>query len=531
MSLDLIFRNARVVDGSGSPWYRADVGVANGRIAMIGHRIDVAAARTIDCRDQALAPGFADMHTHSDVMLLAKPRHEAKVFQGVTLELLGQDGLSYAPAEPAIREQLRRHLAGLNGDDARAGWDWTSVASYLDRFDRRVAVNVAYLVPHNAVRVGAMGWAARLPSPSELDRMRGLVEEGMQDGAVGLSTGLTYPPNVWSDTDEMVAMSEVVAKYGGIYVTHMRGQGDGLLDPIRESIEICRRAGLPLHISHLKGARLGSARNVEGAIGLIDEARASGLDVTFDSYQYGHGSSMLHSQLPDWMHEGGPEQELSLLQSPAARARIRDAWARKVPAWGGLTIASVGSPARRWMEGRTLEALIAESGKDCVDFVCDLLLEENLAVSHVRAGWANEDDMIALLRHPAQMHGSDGLLLGSRVHPRTYGSFARVLQRYVRERPVLRLEEAIRKFSSFPAQRLGLANRGLVKVGLMADLVVFDEREVTERATEERPTQLAIGFSYVAVNGTLVLDDGEHTGATPGQAIRASARVAVEGAA
>ena len=521
MSIDILFRNARVVDGSGSPWYRADVAVADGRIAAIGHRLDLAAATIVDCRDQVLAPGFVDMHTHSDVVLLAEPRHEAKVFQGVTLELLGQDGLSYAPAEPAIREQLRRHLAGLNGDDARAGWDWTSVASYLDRFDRRVSVNVAYLVPHNAVRVGAMGWAARLPTASELDRMRGLVEEGMQDGAVGLSTGLTYPPNVWSDTDEMVAMCEVVARYGGIYVTHMRGHGDGLLDPIRESIEICQRAGLPLHISHLKGARLGSARNVEGAIGLIDDARADGLDVTFDSYQYGNGSSMLHSQLPDWIHEGGPDAELVQLRSPATRARIRAAWEQRPPAWSGLTLASVGTDRNRSMEGQTLDPLIADSGKDAVDFVCDLLLEENLAASHVSTGWANEDDMIALLRHPAQMHGSDGLLVGSRVHPRTFGSFARVLQRYVRDQRVLRLEEAIRKFSSFPAQRLGLADRGLIKEGLMADVVVFDDAAVTEQATDEQPRQLARGFSYVAVNGALVLDAGQHTGATPGRALRA----------
>lgn len=237
---------------------------------------------------------------------------------------------------------------------------------------------------------------------------------------------------------------------------------------------------------------------------------------------------MLHSQLPDWMHEGGPEQELSQLQSVATRARIREGWTQRPPAWGGLTIGSVSSASRRWMEGRTLETLIAESSMDAVDFVCDLLLEEKLGVSHVSAGWANEGDMIALLRHPAQMHGSDGLLLGSRFHPRTYGSFARVLQWYVREQPVLRLEEAIRKFSAFPAQRLGLANRGLIKVGLMADLVVFDAQTVAEQATAEAPTQLARGFSYVAVNGQLVLDGGQHTGATPGHALRASSSATAE---
>src|SRR4051794_16296815 len=292
MAYDLLFTHARVLDGTGSPWFWADVAVADGKIAAIGHRLDGEAARTIDVGGQILAPGFYDMHSHSDIALLVEPRHEPKVFQGVTFELLGQDGLSFAPVTPEIREQIRRHLAGLNGDDPRAGWDWTSVASFLDRFERTTAVNVGYLVPHNAVRIGAMGWAARTATAAELDTMRGLVREGMEDGAFGLSTGLTYPPNLWSDTDEMVAMCEVVARYGGIYVTHMRGHGDALLDPIRESIEICQRAGLPLHISHLKGARLNSPANVEGVVRLMEGARADGLDVTFDSYQYDFGSSM-----------------------------------------------------------------------------------------------------------------------------------------------------------------------------------------------------------------------------------------------
>lgn len=520
MAYDLLFKNARVLDGTGSPWLAGDVAVADGRIVAVARGLEGEAARTIDVGGQILAPGFSDMHSHSDIALLAEPRHEAKVYQGVTFELLGQDGLSYAPVTPETREQIRRHLAGLNGDDPRAGWDWTSVASYLARFDRTTAVNVGYLVPHNAVRIGAMGWARRTATPAELDRMRALVREGMEDGAFGLSTGLTYPPNLWSDTDEMVALCEVVARYGGIYVTHMRGHGDALLDPIHESIEICRRAGLPLHISHLKGSRLGSAANVRGVIELLESARADGLDVTFDSYQYQAGSSMLHSNLPDWMHEGGPDAELERLRSPEARAQVRAAWAAAMPPWDRLAVGSVRTEANRWMEGRTLGELIAGSGKDPVDFVCDLLLAEDLAVSHVSAAGGGEDDLIALLTHPCQMAGSDGIHLGSRVHPRTYGTYARVLQRYVRELGVLRLEEAVRKLSSFPARRLGIPDRGEIRAGMWADLVVFDERAVTEHATFEQPRQLASGFSYVAVNGTLVLDGGRHTGATPGVGVR-----------
>jgi N-acyl-D-amino-acid deacylase len=318
----------------------------------------------------------------------------------------------------------------------------------------------------------------------------------------------------------MVAMCEVVARYGGIYVTHMRGHGDAILDPIRESIEICQRAGLPLHISHLKGSRLGSPSKVRGVIELLEGARAAGLDVTFDSYQYDFGSSMLHSNLPDWMHEGGPDAELERLDAPDARARVRAEWAEKPPAWDKLTVAAVRTDANRWMEGQTLGRLIAESGKDAADFVCDLLLVENLAVSHVSAAEPSESDLTTLLSHPYQMTGSDGIHLGSHVHPRTYGTYARVLQRYVREQGTIRLEEAIRKFSSFPARRLSIPDRGEIREGLWADLVVFDPDAVTERATFEQPRQLATGFSYVAVNGTLVLDGGRHTGATPGKALR-----------
>ena len=428
MAFDLLFRNARIVDGSGNPWYRADLAVADGRIASIGHRLDGEARRVVDVTDRILAPGFIDMHAHSDAMLLAQPRHESKVFQGVTTDLIGQDGLSYAPVTPRTLSEIRRHLAGLNGDDDAIGWDWTSVASYLDRFEQHVAVNVAFLVPHNAVRIGAMGWEQRVATPTELDRMCGLVAEGMQDGAFGVSTGLTYPPNEWSDTDEMVALCEVAARYGGIYVTHMRGHGDGLIEPIQESIEIARRAGLPLHFSHLKSSRLGSPRNLDGVRELLAHARDEGLDVTFDSYQYSNGSSMSIRNC----RAGCTRADLTRRSSACITGRCASARGRgraHPPAWGRQHIGSVRSQANQWMEGQTLEALIQRSGKDAVDFFCDLLLEENLAVSHVSAGGGTDDDLRELLLHPLQMMGSDGLLIGEHRHPRTYGTFVRVLCR------------------------------------------------------------------------------------------------------
>jgi N-acyl-D-amino-acid deacylase len=521
MAYDLLLTNGRVLDGTGSPWLSANVAIADGRIVAVGRQLGGEAARTIDVGGQIVAPGFYDMHSHADISLLVNPRHEGKLFQGVTFELLGQDGLSYAPVTPEILKQVRRHLAGLDGDDPRAGWDWTSVDSYLNRFEGTTAVNVGYLVPHNAVRIGAMGWEMRTATPAELDRMRGLVREGMEDGAFGLSTALTYPPNMWSDTDEMVAMCEVVARYGGIYVTHLRGQGDALLDPIREAIEICQRAGLPLHISHLKSSRLGGPTNLPGLLELLEGARAGGLDLTFDSYQYNRGSGMLHAQLPDWVHAGGPDVEMERLRSPETREQIRAQWAASPPNWDRIILASVPGDANRWMEGRSLGALIADSSQDAVDVICDLLLATELGISHVSIAGDDDDPHLGfMLELPYQMAGSDGLHLGSKPHPRTYGTYARVLQRYVREQGLLRLEEAIRKLSSFPARRLSIPDRGEIREGMWADLVVFDERTVTERATYPEPMQLASGFSYVAVNGTLVLDNGRHTGATPGRALR-----------
>src|SRR3954454_5610672 len=369
MAYDLLITNGRVLDGTGSPWLSADVAIADGRIVAVGRQLGGEAARTIDVGGQIVAPGFYDMHSHADIKLLVEPRHGAKVFQGVTFELLGQDGLSYAPVTPRLLQEIRRHLAGLDGDDPRAGWDWTSVRSYLDRFEETTSVNVGYLVPHNAVRIGAMGWEMRTATASELGRMRDLVREGMEDGAFGLSTALTYPPNMWSDTEEMVAMCEVVAKFGGIYVTHLRGQGDALLDPIREAIEICTRAGLPLHISHLKSSRLGGPTNLPGLLALMEGARAGGLDLTFDSYQYNCGSGMLHAQLPDWTHAGGPAVEMERLRSAATRAQIRAEWAAAPPNWDRIVLAFLPSEGNRWMEGKTLGSLIADEDCGAVEFI------------------------------------------------------------------------------------------------------------------------------------------------------------------
>ena len=516
---DLLFRNARIVDGSGSPWYRADLATSGDRIGAIGKLDQAEARQTIECGDRALAPGFVDMHVHSDLQLQVEPRHEPKLFQGVTTELLGQDGLSYAPISREKLPLLRHFLGGLNGDPP-SDWDWSTVAKFLAKFEGRVSPNVAYLIPLCAIRVEAMDFEARPATPAELDRMRRLIAEGMADGAVGLSTGLTYPVNAWASTDELVELCRTVARFGGIYVTHMRYTlGDGLHEPIVEAIEIGERAGLPVHISHFKAAR-GGVRDVEGSLGLIDRARARGLDVTLDAYQYNAGSSMLQAALPMWFHEGGPDKVLERCATPAEREKLREHFRTRPYDWSEEILASVGSEANRWMEGRVVAELIAESGKDTVDWVCDTLLAEDLKVSQRHWDGQTDDDIVPVLQHPTMMVGSDGLMLGSAVHRRTYGTFARVLGRYVRELGVIALEEAVRKMSAAPAARIGTQDRGLLRPGLAADFVLFDPATIAERATWDEPRQLAEGVSHVVVNGQLVLSDGRHTGATPGRALK-----------
>lgn len=517
MALDLVLKNARVLDGSGNPWFRADVGVQGDRIAAVG-RLGVAeAGRVIDCRGQILAPGFVDMHVHSDVMLLAEPRHEAKIYQGVTLEVLGQDGLSYAPASPATLAMLRQHLCGLNGDPD-VGWDWSTVAQFLARFDHQVAVNTTFLIPHSAVRAEVLGMEDRLATPAEMERMKALVRQGMEDGAVGLSTGLTYSPNCWSNTDELVELCSVVAAFGGIYVTHMR-YTLGWKAAIRESLEISERSGAPVQISHLRGSGAGEPPGAAGTLAMLDEARARGIDVTFDSYAYVAGSSMLQARLPYWALVGGPEKVLERCADPTARQRIREEYQREATNWGEVRIGYVKSEANRWMEGKDVATLMEETGKDAADFVCDLLLAEGLAVSFVAFG-PHEVDIPPILAHPLATSGSDGLCIGSKRNPRTYGSFARVLGRYVREQKVMPLQDAVRKMTAACAQRLGIRDRGLVREGMFADLVVFDDQAIIDRSTFEEPLRRAAGVSYVLVNGQVVLDGGQHTGATPGRALK-----------
>ena len=515
---NLLIRGGRIIDGTGQTWFRGSVGLTGDTITVLrGDTSAVAAARVIDAGDAVVCPGFIDMHSHSDLILLSEPRHEAKLRQGVTTDALGMDGLSYAPTSPARLEELLTYLAAVNGappPEVR----WGSVKEFLDLLDGRVACNVVYFVPHAAIRVEAMGWADRLPNGAELARMQELARQGMRDGAFGFATGLTYPPGAYSDTDELVAVSEAIRDLGGFYMTHARySLGDRLLDPFREAVNIGQRSGVPVHISHYHNPVDGMGERMTA---LVDEGRNAGVDVTYDQYPYAAASTVLHSLLPYWVHAGGPAALLSRIQD----RRIRDEMGDSVEPQWGLTLdhyifSHVGSEQNKEWEGRSLVDLARHQGKRMVDAICDLLIEENLDVAFV-ARTGNPDNIRAIARHPAQMVGSDGLLTGSQPNPRTYGTFPYVLGQFVREEGLLRLEEAVRKMTAIPAQRLGLADRGIIRDGMKADLVVFDPARVEAKATFEQPRQYPEGIDYVIVNGQVVIDQGAHTGALPGRALR-----------
>lgn len=519
---ELVIRDATVIDGTGAPGTVADVAVSGGRIEAVGSGLS--ARRTLDAAGLVLAPGFIDMHAHSDLSLLTEPDHFAKVSQGVTCELLGQDGLSYAPVDDTTLGQIRQAVAGWNGDPPGLDWDWRTVGEYLDRLDRGIAVNACYLVPQGAVRMLAMGWELRPPGDAEMDRQRELVETGMREGAVGMSSGLTYPPGMYASDAELIELCRVVAGLGGFYAPHHRSYGAGALEAFGQMIEVSRRSGCPLHLAH---ATMNFAVNKGRApqlLALLDAAIADGCDITLDTYPYLPGSTTLSALLPSWAAEGGPAATLARLRAATPGERIRHALevegsdgCHGVPVeWQTIQISGSREPG---VVGRTIAELAAERRQAPFEVYRAILLADELGTTilqHV----GHEENVQAIMRHPAHTGGSDGLLAADRPHPRAWGTFPRYLGRYVRELGVLSLEECVAHLTGRPARRLKLAGRGFVRPGHHADLVLFDPDTVHDTATFEEPRRQAAGIPYVFVGGTAVIADGRHTGALPGRSLR-----------
>jgi N-acyl-D-amino-acid deacylase len=520
----LTFRGATVVDGTGAPAYRADVSVHNGRISAVGEGVR---GRVVDADGLVLAPGFIDMHSHSDLQVLANPDHLAKVSQGVTLEVLGQDGLSYAPVDDETLAGLRTQLAGWNDDPPGFDWNWRSVGEYLDRLDLGIAVNAAYLVPQGTVRMLAVGWESRPCTESEMDSMRSLVATGLAEGAVGMSSGLTYTPGMYASTAELVALCEVVGTGGGYYSPHHRSYGAGALEAYAEMVEVSRRSGCPLHLAHATMNFPVNEGRADSLLSLLDNAIADGCDISLDTYPYLPGATHLSALLPSWSTEGGLDTTLARLSDSDARERIRTDMEEHgsdgchgVPVdWDTIEINGVRRHENAHLVGHTVAASARSAGRSPAELFFDVLVSEKLGTSclmHI----GHEDNVRAIMRHPTHTGGSDGLLVGDRPHPRAWGTFPRYLAKYVRELGVLSLEDCVAHLTGRAARRLRLTDRGLVRAGYAADLVLFDPSTVADTATFDDPRQPATGIPYVLVNGVPVIDDGRHTGALAGHSIR-----------
>ncbi|MGY4959952.1 N-acyl-D-amino-acid deacylase family protein [Streptomyces sp. 900105245] len=535
---DLVIRDADVVDGSGADSYRADVLIDGGRIVSIVKEAAAAgcqrprAVREMDAEGLILSPGFIDMHAHSDLALLRDPDHSAKVAQGVTLEVLGQDGLSYAPVDDRTLAEVRRAITGWNGYGDDVDFDWRSVGEYLDRLDRGVdgrgiAVNAAYLVPQGTVRALAVGWEDRPATPGELDRMRRLVAEGLEQGAVGLSSGLTYTPGMYAEDAELTELCRVVAGYGGYYCPHHRSYGAGALDAYAEMVALTREAGCPLHLAHATmnfGVNEGRAPEL---LALLDRALDAGADITLDTYPYTPGCTTLAALLPGWVSEGGPEAVLARLTDPATAERIRHELevtgsdgCHGVPVeWETIEIAGVTDPALGDHVGRTVRESARLRGESPWTTAHRLLVEDRLGTTilqHV----GHEENVRTIMRHRTHTGGSDGILQGAKPHPRAYGTFPRYLGHYVRELGVLTLEECVARLTGRPAARLRLPDRGLVREGFRADLVLFDPETVAPGATFAEPRRLPAGIPHVLIDGRFAVEDGRRTDVLAGRAVR-----------
>jgi N-acyl-D-amino-acid deacylase len=479
----------------------------------------------VDATGLVVAPGFIDLHSHSGLWLLHDGSHEPKVLQGVTTEVIGVDGLSYAPlTRPADLAALVQMNAGL---DARPQipLDWDTVASYLGRFDGRVAVNVALLIGNSALRICAIGWDDVPADHMAMADMRAMLREGMAEGAFGVSSGLDYPPGAYATTEELADLTAAAAREGGFYHTHVRYDlGDRFLDPFREALAIGEMAHGPVHLTHFYHRRTYPGSH-EPMLALVEDARAAGQDVTFDTYPYEWASTRLLIQLPHWVQAGGPGPLLERLADEATRRRLREEMSAHDPvhgaarSWADVRLgAFVTAENQRW-EGQTVGEIATALGQDAVDVVCDLLLAEDLRLNQVTPGpWS--ETLPHFVAHPVGMVGTDSTFIGQKPSPRTYGSYPRILGQFVRDEGRLSLEQAVRKMTSAPAARLGLRDRGQLRDGWVADLVAFDPSRIRAHATYDEPRRPSEGIEHVLVNGVAVVDGGRPTGARPGRALR-----------
>ena len=532
---DLVIRGARIIDGSGNPWFHGDVAVRGERIALVGRAPPASGKREIDARGLVVAPGFIDIHSHSDRLLLEDGSAQSKIRQGVTTEVLGESS-SGGPS----KGKLPPGEAEVRGETVR----WTTLGGYLDALERGgTSVNVATYVGLGNIRRCVLGDSFARPSAAEFEEMKAVLDEALRDGAFGLSSMVAAPPDMLATTDDIVELCRVVARHGGIYSSHIRNEGEGVLDAVREAISVGERAGVRVDIIHLKIADQKLWGRMREVVETIEAARARGVDVQANVYPYTRGNNDLSSIAPPWAHEGGRDRFLARLRDPTDRERMKGDIRKGIAGWynhylavGGdwsrmLVNASLSDPNRAFV-GATMDRVIAARGEgrsgaaDPLDVLFDFLLEEKGSVSTIYAHHTEEDMNLAMAQpwcsigSDGSAHAVEGPLRRGQPHPRSFGTFPRVLGVYARERKLLRLEDAVRKMTSLNAAKIGLADRGWLRAGAFADVVVFDAEKVIDRADYLDPFRYPDGIAHVVVNGVLVIEDGRHTGGRPGKVLR-----------
>ncbi|MBS3787352.1 D-aminoacylase [Candidatus Bipolaricaulota bacterium] len=524
---DIVFKNGKVVDGTGNPWYRADVGIRGNYIQSIRPEINEDAYSTIDISDLYISPGFIDTHSHSDLMLLKESQRPEKIRQGVTTEVLGQDGTAPAPVPGTHKAFWKDYNKGLNGK-LESDWPFSTMGEYLNALEGQTNTNVLSLVPHGALRLQTVGLDNREATSEELNSMSNLLAKSMEEGGIGLSTGLIYTPCTFAPTIELKRLCSTVSRKGGIFVVHMRNEGSWIFKALSEVIEVGKETGVPVHISHLGAQSKKVWGKGDRIVETILEAREEGVDATCDQYPYTAGSTLLSALIPPWVFEKHSENLREALKDQDTREKILDFLEEHtVEEWDShfhrvgadnIYISSVSSEANKQLQGRPLPEAAEMRNEGIFETVLNILIEEDMEASMV-VFLCQEEDVETIMKSKFQMFCTDGLL-GGFPHPRVYGSFPRVLRKYVQEEEVLELEQAIRKMTSLPANRLSLSTRGIVKEGFRADLTIFDINEVNDRATYEEPAKFPTGIRHVLVNGNFVVKDEQPTDSKPGKVIK-----------
>ena len=527
---DVVIRNGHVIDGTGSPWYAADIGIRAGKIAAIGRLADAPAKRTIDARGMVVAPGFIDMLGQSEMTILVNPHLPSKIFQGITTEITGE-GSSIAPLNDAILQADH-----ITWEHYGVQPTWRTFRGYFARLRKQgMGINLASYVGATQVRRMVLGDDDRAPGPAELERMKALVRDAMREGAVGLSTSLQYAPAPYAKTGELIALAAEAAKFGGIYATHIRDESDAIIPALDEAFRIGREANIPVEIWHLKAAGKFNWGRMPEIVAHIEAARKAGLDVAADTYGYTAAFNTFSAVIPPWAHDGGDRKMIERLKDAGLRARIRKDMETPASEWNNewqqvkgpesFVLSAVQNPKLIPLQGKSIAEIARLWNKDPIDTVFDILIEDE-AFTMVGMFIMDEPDVALAIRQPwvsicndSQGSALDGVLGKEHPHPRAFGTFPRILRKYVREEKLLTLEDAIRKFTSLPAERMRFAERGVLKAGMWADVVLFDPETVRELATFDRPNQLSEGMRFVLVNGVPVIEEGKMTNALPGKVL------------